>query len=291
MITSLTSWLEVGRPALSSLSLGTVLSEPLSLALNHQTMGPDQPTVIVWRGVPQPLRNRDTSEPLRTTIPREEGELRDTETTGGRLRFINSSGTARIRDPRAKRLVRSHVMTGTRRKKRKADQQQAAVSEDSSQLDNLQNAAVKNRKTYTPIMRPILTFESGVQQYLRASSPITLEGGLYKVVFKHMDTVSNAIYPMESYFRYNPLRLKWLDNMTNNMLFHAALYMASTYLGLMEGNTQSDQAMAQMSQAIFLINEKLQGPTPDVSDNTISAVSCLAMGEVSDFLGQQQAFY
>ena len=56
--------------------------------------------------------------------------------------------------------------------------------------------------------------------------------------------------------------------------------MSSTYLGLLQGATESEEATAQMVLAIRMISERLNGEVR-VDDNLVSAVSCLAMGEVS----------
>lgn len=240
-------------------------------------MRPNEPTMIVWRGVRRPPKSKIISKgkPLLkdASLPNAEKPVQSDPGDGGEqeaageLHFINTTGNSRI-EPAARRLVKSNAVAG--RMKREKPQ----VSSDNSPSEE---EWILDFSPYHPVLRPSIIFGSGIQDYMSSISVKNPD-----LVLRHVTTVAIGIYPMESYFTYNPFKLVWFDGrMTNNMLFHAAMYLSSSYLGLMEDKQDSSEATEQMGIAILLINENLRSARPDISDKLISAVSCLAMCEVS----------
>ena len=75
--------------------------------------------------------------------------------------------------------------------------------------------------------------------------------------------------------------MSWFQTaLADTALFHALLYASSTYAGRIAGVTDSMDAAVHMERTARLVNDRLDGPIENLTDSTIGAVSCLAMGEV-----------
>jgi hypothetical protein len=68
--------------------------------------------------------------------------------------------------------------------------------------------------------------------------------------------------------------------MADAALLHGVLYAGALYLALLEGKRESKDTMYHFSELVKIVNNRLSESGKDVEDNTIGAVTCLALGEV-----------
>ena len=93
--------------------------------------------------------------------------------------------------------------------------------------------------------------------------------------------VASSMFPMEASLIFNPLKTSQILECVRNddAMFHAKLCTAVSF-NLMEGVTKPDEAHFQMSRTLSLVNERLRISILDLSEGTISAVSCLATADI-----------
>jgi hypothetical protein len=90
------------------------------------------------------------------------------------------------------------------------------------------------------------------------------------------------VYPAGLRLHFNPIRSReWLHfAVTDAAMLQAMLYGGAVYLALLEGKTESWDMMYHQHQTVSILNKRLCDSTLHIADSTISAISCLALGEV-----------
>ncbi|KAF2837050.1 hypothetical protein M501DRAFT_1059522 [Patellaria atrata CBS 101060] len=174
-----------------------------------------------------------------------------------RYAFIDDSNPE-TKDREVLRLMRSHVQMNSarNRKKRKSEVFKELVTHP--RLNKTENKVL----------------QVGNLSFL-SSEP---QSALYASLVEQIVGLGSTIHPIDVYWSYTPLRtVEYLAQMSDYLLYHAGLYMITTYLSLGQENADSREPAKFMSRAIRLLNERLEKLTTDISDSTISSIACLAM--------------
>jgi hypothetical protein len=209
--------------------------------------------------------------------------------------FVNATTPFRNRDPEVRRLVRGHVVKDTTRKKklwRENERPKISISVKPESKDEVQESC-SSLKTRQPSVVP--------EEMTLANLP---KGYYSKLPYKEMDPhhelspiihhiaeMGYAMCPHLVSFRINPTGpTAWFDHaLRDEAMFHALLYTAMSYAGLIGGSMETKESIAHSWEDVSLVKERLKSMC-DVSNGTVvtvlveetaRAVSCLAFTEVS----------
>jgi len=191
--------------------------------------------------------------------------------------FVHGSTETKDNDRDIRKFVRAHVVRHTANQNRLRQKTKAKHHQvKKPRLDTRDN---------TPEdidIEEIGLVESGTvdtkRRYLENTlTPLmaSMKPALYDLV-SHLSTVSNAMFPLESRLKFNPISpASWFDfAMSDPALMHALLYTSVSYAGLLSGVTEPHEAVVQRLQSIRLLNKRFN--KDEIEDGTIGAVSCLA---------------
>ena len=208
---------------------------------------------------------------------------------GQRFEFVNATTTSPAQDAAAREKIRAHVMRRRQRNDKVQSVMKGQIARSSTPLDFEKQAgtspadAIARCGSFSgehspedeemvsiapqPMLKPNIRYLDAQPQLRKAIGYLT--------------TVASAMYPMELYFHFNPLSPeRWFQTaLADTAQFHALLYASCVYHGLVQGITESREAALHLERASRLINDRLSGPAAEITDTTIGAVSCLAMGE------------
>lgn len=267
---------------------------------------PNEPVMMVHRGWRAPIKFYEKAE-INSHASSERSSLKgrysprnETPPTEAiqKIEFINGTEPNRNKDPEVRRLVRAHVVKDSSRKK-KAQRKQEEQSKEkqmtthsSKYSENSQIDISVENFTESREISPTLT-GSVIPRYPRP--PIFPSLGLdphpqLSPIIYHITSMWDAMYPLASSFRFNPMSpASWFDwALSDEALFHALLYTTSTYAGLIVGTTQKGDSVIHVGKSVVLVNERLRGLVKrkgeggmGIEDSTITAVSCMAITEVS----------
>ena len=203
-----------------------------------------------------------------------------------RFEFVSTSGPTSNKDPSTRKLVRTHVMREVSREKRLQRQKwldSFTTKRPSPSTEDEQTSHELSTAFHVPVANKALG--ASIEGCL-STFPIPMQSHLYTVILRGLGTFSTAMYPMESWLRFNPIKAAncLQISMTDVPLFHAFLYGCALYRDLAEGTATSTDTEIQKAQIVTLISKRLavSSETELVSEATVGAVSCLGLGEVSD---------
>lgn len=230
-------------------------------------------------------------------------------TNGQHIEFINATDLSSTKDTATRRLVRSHVMKGVsreRRVQRNAKLKQMhdklvppkdfevttkhLTQEEATTLSppSRQSHAL-TRKDNVSLMHCIKArqnpscYDLGPQfSYHFKDYPTPIPASMHHLITRFFTQLAPSIFPLDASLAYNPMKQIFLVgwSMTDTAVFHALLYSGAVCSTLSAGERDSKDVYFQMSRVIRLVNSRLNAGE-GTSDSIVSAVGCLAMGEVN----------
>ncbi|KAK0101579.1 hypothetical protein ONS95_006743 [Cadophora gregata] len=209
-------------------------------------------------------------------IPLQVSSVKSKPNTVQEFAFVNVTEPGRPKDAETKKLVRGHVVKDSTRKKRLIRQLNAARNASVGSVTDAPVTSSKNRPVASD-SDPSAIIIPGPTQGLDPHPHLS-------PIIHHLISVGDAMYPFVSAFRFNPISpAKWFYcALKDDALFHALLYTTSTYLGLLKGVTENNEAIVHAGRSIALVRERLDrmGRVGGFEvEGTVRAVSCLAMSE------------
>ena len=219
---------------------------------------------------------------------------------GQRFEFINdATEPLHTKDAAVRKLVRSHVMKEVARERR--EQKKTKLKDTDSDREKARGAEKPPLASERQIERrsgDSIELALPAQHQSTPSSPLDQEVeynfpdlprkslvNIRRLAFLYFTQLGSAMFPMEFHLAYQPpWQLLVLDvSMTDDAVFQAMFYGSAVSSTLAEGKRDSHDITVQMGLTIELINRRLDGGMR-VADGMLSAVSCLAMGEVSSVI-------
>ena len=219
---------------------------------------------------------------------------------GQRFEFINdATEPLHTKDAAVRKLVRSHVMKEVARERR--EQKKTKLKDTDSQGEEAKGAGqpcLASDQRIEGCSGDNIELAVPAQHQSAPSSPLEQEVeynfpdlprkslvNIRRLAFLYFTQLGSAMFPMEFHLAYQPpWQLLVLDiSMTDDAVFQALLYSSAVCSTLAEGKRDSHDITVQMGLTIELVNRRLDGGMR-VADGMLSAVSCLAMGEVSSVI-------
>lgn len=208
------------------------------------------------------------------------------------LQFVNTTADKRSKKDVAelRKIVRSHVMTGTKRDtKRSAKQTHQDIdslatsrdfhSQDSDEADEEILSNHSEESWPSSKSSEMTQIPSGMSTPLYGATSFQIKPEFYRLMNYYIIQTASNMYPLEDFFGFNPVKSFWFPAaLTDEVLLHTVMYSAAW--GLAQSDpSRGAQDLLQLSGPIFrLLTERLGGRKP-VNDATIGAVSCLVMVE------------
>lgn len=219
--------------------------------------------------------------------------------------FVNATDPYKNKDPKIRKLIRSHVVNdGVRKRKQMQEQhskrasKQSSYSKDSESSSEYALYSASTSNASSGSTSQVFEREDKLPWPVSAVSPYSSNGmfplasldphpQLSPIIY-YVASIGTAMWPLEDKLRFNPISpCNWFDSaLSDDALFHALLYTTSTYAGLISGTTENKESIMHVGRSLKLVNERLKslrrpGQELQVSMETIGAVSCLAITEVS----------
>ncbi|RFU34703.1 hypothetical protein B7463_g1657, partial [Scytalidium lignicola] len=266
------------------------------LSVVHQ----NGPVILVHKGWNKENSKSDGPSNRQTSraIPRESEESESDLNPGTRkLEFINATGPSRHKDPDVRRLVRSHVVKGSSRRRMQCQQANVVPGEKKSRPPTKHKAQISNPERLTSVVTEGIILSQGnnackITRGLAQNSTPSLgldpHFELSEIIHRIIDT-GRAMWPLEQSLGFNPMSpIGWFDwALSDQALFHALLYTTYSYASLISGITGNREAMVHLGKSLNLVKERLKtrellpqpAETMVMSEGTIGAVSCMAITE------------
>jgi hypothetical protein len=212
------------------------------------------------------------------------------------LQFVNTTQTKRGKRDAAeqRKIVRSHVMTGTRRrapaisaKPPEPDGEDVSTlppldtDPDESfdeEISSSQSAPLSTCSSAS--FHPTLSLlPSGTTTPLYGRTPFPIHPSFHRLLTYYSTATALALYPLQPFLTFNPVRQHWFPTaLTDEVLLHTIMYSAALGLSLSPSPPADLSLTALVSPILRLLSTRLSTPFA-VSDGTIAAVSCLVMVE------------
>jgi hypothetical protein len=152
----------------------------------------------------------------------------------------------------------------------------------------------KQRKKITGVKMPVPDFEFANPSiglcfigHTTACSeyPTDMSHATHALLSKYLTYASSRMFPVGSSLKTSPLKSPtWFQfAITDAAMFHAMLYAAAVYSALLEGMSESRDAIYHQNQTILILQTRLSRSTGQFEDSTLGAISCLAIGGVRVF--------
>ena len=273
-------------------------------------MGTKGPTIMVHRGwrhkkTQQNEKKRNqrresiaASSPLQDDSEEEKPTLPTRQDAAGPKRpapqremaFVNITNPSRNKDQDLRKFVKSHVMKENARGKR---QQHKAVKD--RDLTTVQPPTYPQKELVPRVsfrdglhtQTSLLSLRVGMELDLRIKAPsFDTDPWATRLANLYLSDVVSAMFPMESHLAFNPIRtnivVEWAIH--DDAVWHAMLYTSAICCDLKSGQGEkgSPYVIMQRQKAIASINHRLAQSPKEISEQTINAVACLAIGEVGD---------
>jgi hypothetical protein len=178
-----------------------------------------------------------------------------------------------------------------REKRNHAEKRLEATCQSRDEVQEYNLAVSPARSPVSPEATTMVTLPRNYSPIPRFPSNELDPHPLLSPIIYHITAMGNAMYPLVSSFRFNPISpAAWFDHaLRDEALFHALLYTTSSYAGLISGTTESKESIIHVGKSVSLVKERLncmgdvrKGQVVSVLvEGTVRAVSCLAITEVS----------
>jgi hypothetical protein len=215
--------------------------------------------------------------PSRGQVKVDKGKKKEGIVYARHFEFVNAVEPGRSKDPAVRRLVRTHVRNEY---VRNAAKEKGKTSKEDINTGSKLNATSKDSKMRKHPTPRTLGNPTTLSTF---AYPIAMGETSFSLLKHYIKHAPKRIYPLESCLSSNPLRSpSWFQMaMGDEALLHGVLYAGALYLALLEGKRESKETMYHFSKLVGIVNGRLSGGR-EVEDNTIGAVTCLALGEVSE---------
>jgi Fungal specific transcription factor domain len=208
------------------------------------------------------------------------------------LQFVNAMPDKRGKKDVAdlRRLVRSHVMTGTKREtkrsakagKKEIETPAALIDirpqdEDDATEELLSHHSCESWPSSTSSHMTLIP--SGMSTPLYATTSFKIQPQFHRFLNYYIIQTASDMYPLQAFFAFNPVKSFWFPvALTDEVLLHTIMYSAAFGLAQADPERRASDMMRLAGPILRLLTDRLAGKTP-VNDATIGAVSCLVMVE------------
>jgi hypothetical protein len=208
------------------------------------------------------------------------------------LKFVNATPDKRGKKDMAdiRRLVRSHVMIGTRRETKrsaKAGKQEIETpaafrdirpqDEDDASEELLSHHSCESWPSSTSSHMTLIP--SGMSTPLYGATSFEIQPQFHRFLNYYTIQTASDMYPLQAFFGFNPVKSFWFPMaLTDEVLLHTIMYSAAFGLAQADPERGASDLMQLAGPILQLLTDRLAGKTP-VNDATIGAVSCLVMVE------------
>lgn len=220
-----------------------------------------------------------TEEPMTAELSQNVSGRKPKAPPSQAFQFVNATNPAQSRDPKTRKLIRTHVVRDSVRQKRALERSKTQVKANySSTSSTTQESPLvlapdqpnTNLNVTTRRLKHDNTLGRSLDPHLRLTRCVL-----------YMESVSSTFFPLESKFKFNPFHWFDMELIGDTALVYALLYATITYTGLLRGTAETKVAIEWLDQSVSLVNERLTKSNLDVGDGTIMAISCFAGTEVS----------
>lgn len=207
--------------------------------------------------------------------------------------FVNSSEPGGRTDPQVTTRVRTHIRNENARNRRNVPKRVAPLrrlvpDEIPSPTEASTGPLVSNNNTLQPNVHdgyvapsilPNIGHPTALSTYVY---PVEMRARTHALLSQYLTYTPSRIYPLELCLESNPMRSpEWFQYAVQDAAtLHSMLYVGAMYMALYEGKTETRDTAFHLSGAASIVNRRLGASGDSVTDCTIGAVSCLALGEV-----------
>jgi hypothetical protein len=218
------------------------------------------------------------------------------------LQFVNTTQSKQGKQDAAvlRRVVRSHVMTGIRRKTTVKPAKKSSPNEEDPRL--LEALDTENSEPFdeeifsqystlswssspstdTSHIPELSIVPSGTSTPLYGSTPFKIQPHFHRLMSYYTIETASSLYPLQRYLGFNPVQRFWFPMaLTDEVLLHTIMYSAAFSLSQTRdtaGLSASNDLIQLVAPILRLLKDRLAGETT-INDATIGAVSCLVMVE------------
>ena len=195
-----------------------------------------------------------------------------------RFQFINRTGDCRMNDRELRKLVRSHAAQDhSRMEQRKETKQTNGPLLLDSLTKNLSETAKPGLDKSTRAKAESYSNLENGHHFQAVYGPLwTLK------VLRYFVDVSRAMYPRQTAFKINPINPDgfFQQAISDKAMTHSLLYISATYLSLLKEDDGSKEAYFHLTNAVQLVNTRMEDPSQATADLTICVIAILACTEV-----------
>ncbi|KAH8811060.1 hypothetical protein F5884DRAFT_749455 [Xylogone sp. PMI_703] len=251
------------------------------------------PVIIVhkgWNKEPSRSANHTSSnDPGGRELPTEKAESESQPILSAqKLEFINTTSPSGYKDPKVRKLVRSHV--GKSSSRRQAQSQIKKSARHRTKNSNTEAKASATVGETFPVQENVVTeIMCRLNTDLNTPSPGLDPHSQLSKIIHYISGVGKAMWPLEESLKFNPIcPIGWFDwALSDPALFNAILYTTYSYANLIPGTTRNSASMVHLGKSLNLVKERLKvrelmqkpGRAMVLSEGTIAAVSCMAITE------------
>ncbi|KAF2815865.1 uncharacterized protein BDZ99DRAFT_514505 [Mytilinidion resinicola] len=197
-----------------------------------------------------------------------------------RYEFVDCSDRKRPNDAFTRKLVRTHVMHDHRRQKRglqdletsNRDHDLEPVVELESQDDNAEQIL---ELAYPPFLTPERWSRDPFDSF-----PLKMQPHMHELLYLYVSAASPYLYPIEAHYGLNPTSTHWVPlALTDPALLSSLLFSSEQFSAKVHGRLVPSSALSHLTQAVRILNERLQSLVEEIGDSTIAAVAGLALTE------------
>ena len=209
------------------------------------------------------------------------------------LQFVNSTQSKRGKrdEEDLRRLIRSHVMTGTKRrtiakptKPRKFEEENQRFEEalygrpeEESDEEILSQHSMESWSSSTSSEMTLVP--SGISTPLYGITPFTIHPHFHRFISYYTVETASSMYPLQAFLGFNPVQAFWFPMaLTDEILLYTIMYSAAFGLSQADPKTNPND-INQLAGPIFQLLTSRLADRSSINDTTIGAVSCLAMVE------------
>ncbi|KAG9241669.1 hypothetical protein BJ878DRAFT_545019 [Calycina marina] len=124
------------------------------------------------------------------------------------------------------------------------------------------------------VLLPVITSENPDEP------SIQLDQYMLDRLHTYTTSIYELVYSIEKYADYNPISETWLPMAFKDpALLHCLIFCADGYSALADGVRERPLAVMHLKEASRMVNQRLRGPNPIITDSTLVIVCTLAHAE------------
>ncbi|KAF2488335.1 hypothetical protein BU16DRAFT_623637 [Lophium mytilinum] len=185
-----------------------------------------------------------------------------------RYEFVHCSDRKPPNDASSRKLVRTHVMHNHRRAKMRGVQDTEVEGQNSPTEPTVELA-------HFPIPSPGRWSRDPFDSF-----PLKMRPHMHELLYLYVSAASTYLYPIEALHGLNPTSTLWVPlALTDPALLSSLLFSSEQFSAKVHGQRVPSSALKHLTQAVRILNARLQNPGEEISDSTIAAVAGLALTE------------